>query len=159
MEFISRFPGRTIRATHISLVSDSGWPLPLCFHPRSEGLETARAKGMAASEHIRSRFTWAHTAKAVERRLAALTGEHQNQPRINVFQPSGQNQPDHDGHVRGHARKHGDCGQRGAWPQLLILNPGGARMTKAREQFHQADGRFHAVSLSSEVTDHWPPMT
>jgi len=32
----------------------------------------ARAKGIAASEHIRSRFTWAHTAEAVERPLLAL---------------------------------------------------------------------------------------
>jgi len=42
----------------------------------------ARAKGMVASEHIRNRFTWGHTAEAAERRLVALTGENQNQPRI-----------------------------------------------------------------------------
>ncbi|MGO9921519.1 MAG: glycosyltransferase, partial [Isosphaeraceae bacterium] len=32
----------------------------------------ARAKGVAASAHIRERFTWAHTAEAVEQRLLAL---------------------------------------------------------------------------------------
>jgi glycosyltransferase involved in cell wall biosynthesis len=34
----------------------------------------ARAKGMAASAHIRENFTWAHTTDAVERRLLALGG-------------------------------------------------------------------------------------
>ena len=44
----------------------------------------ARAKGMAASEHIRSRFTWERTVDAVEQRLLALAGEMQNQPRMNT---------------------------------------------------------------------------
>jgi glycosyltransferase involved in cell wall biosynthesis/Flp pilus assembly protein TadD len=34
--------------------------------------EVARARGHAAAEHIRSRFTWDHAAAAVERRLEAL---------------------------------------------------------------------------------------
>ena len=42
----------------------------------------ARAKGTAASVWIRSHFTWANTAEAAERRLVALAGENQNQPRI-----------------------------------------------------------------------------
>ncbi len=35
-------------------------------------LPAARAKGVAASAHIREHFTWAHTVDAVERRLMAL---------------------------------------------------------------------------------------
>jgi hypothetical protein len=42
----------------------------------------AKAKGMAVSAWIREHFSWANTAKAAERRLVALTGENQNQPRI-----------------------------------------------------------------------------
>ncbi len=42
----------------------------------------ARAKGMTASAWIREHFSWANTAEAAERRLVALAGENQNQPRI-----------------------------------------------------------------------------
>uniref|UniRef100_UPI0013ED7980 glycosyltransferase n=1 Tax=Aquisphaera insulae TaxID=2712864 RepID=UPI0013ED7980 len=37
--------------------------------------QAARRKGIAASAHIRGRFTWSHTADAVERRLRALAGQ------------------------------------------------------------------------------------
>ena len=43
----------------------------------------ARAKGMAASEHIRSHFTWKQTVDAAERRLLAVI-EMRNQPRMNT---------------------------------------------------------------------------
>ena len=43
----------------------------------------ARAKGMAASQHIRSHFTWKQTIDAVEQRLLAVI-DMRNQPRMNT---------------------------------------------------------------------------
>ena len=42
--------------------------------------EGAKAVGMAASDHIRERFTWARTVEAVEQRLWALTPEPMRPP-------------------------------------------------------------------------------
>ena len=44
----------------------------------------ARAKGLVASEWIRSRFTWDRTVDAVEERLLALAAEMPDQPRMNT---------------------------------------------------------------------------